>query len=46
MNMSQLESSFCNKCGREIIWMRNGIRWIPYNPVGTHHRCMGQYYGR
>jgi hypothetical protein len=44
--MAQVPSSVCNRCGREIIWMRNGIKWIPYNPGGSHHRCVAPYYGR
>ncbi|HUK79658.1 MAG TPA: hypothetical protein VLU91_03225 [Nitrososphaerales archaeon] len=46
MSTTQLASPRCNRCGQEIIWMRNGVRWIPYNPVGTRHRCTSQYYGR
>jgi hypothetical protein len=46
MSMSELVSHYCNRCGQEIVWMRIGLRWIPYNPVGTNHRCTNQYYGR
>lgn len=45
-NMSQSDRRYCNRCGLEIIWMRNGIRWVPYSPVGTRHRCMKQFCGR
>jgi hypothetical protein len=44
--MSQIESYRCKRCGQEIVWMRSGIRWVPYNPVGTPHRCTSGHYGR